>query len=150
MADDRSQGSRGSWRVKTEPVRQGRPAPEEKSTYRWNARGMRPAVAGRPPGSRSIRLFAGVVSFVVCLGAVVWLIWMINPPKPAAGVLIGADYANNLAIPHNALGDKGLKGIERIARAPRRWTLFNPAELQLIRNPRVRPVLETADEWDGL
>jgi hypothetical protein len=150
MADDRSQAGRRSWRGKSEPDRRERPARTERSTYKWADRGKRPAGDARPPDSRSVRLLAGLVSFAVCLGVVVWLIWMINPPRPAGVVLLGADYATNLAIPHNALGYQGLRGIEQLSRAPKRWALFNPAELLLFRNPKSQTVLETADDWDAL
>lgn len=150
MADDRSQAGRRSWRGKPEPDRRERPARTDKSSYQWSKRGMRPIDAGRPPASHSVRILAGLVAFGACLGLVVWLIWMINPPRPAGVVLLGADYATNLAVPHNAPGYEGLKGIEDLSRAPRPWTLFNPARLQLFRNPNGRNLLETADDWDEL
>ena len=145
MADDRSQAGRRSWRGKPEPDRRERQAQTEKSSYKWATRGTRPAAAGRPPGSRRAGCFAGLFSFAACLGIVVWLIWMINPPRPAGVVLLGADYATNLAVPHNALGYQGLTGIEQLSRTPKPWTLFNPARLQLFRNPRSQTTLETAE-----
>ncbi len=100
-------------------------------------------------GLASVRLFGGLVAFALCLGVVVWLIWMLSPPRPAGVVLVGADYAANLAVPHNVLGYQGLKGIEQLVKAPKPWSLFN-YHLQLIPNPRGQTILETADSWDEL
>ena len=138
-----------SWRGKSEPERREPLARTEKSTHRWSDRSTRPG-ADQPSGSRPFGLIAGLVAFAACLGLVIWLIWMINPPRPAGVLLLGADYATNLAVPHNALGYRGLKGIERLSRAPRPWTLFNPARLELIHNPNDRDVLETADDWQAV
>ena len=150
MADDRSQAGRRSWRGKPEPDRRERPKSTEKSSYKWTDRGTRSPAQGRPPGSRSVRVLAVLGGFVACLVGVIVLIQMINPPRPAAVVLLGADYASNLAVPHNALGYRGLEGIEQLSRTPKRWALFNPARLQLIRNPSGQHALETADDWDEL
>jgi hypothetical protein len=149
MADDRSHGAKRSWRGKAEPDRPERPVRTEKSSYKWTDRGTKPGAGGRPTGSHRVRLFAGLAAFTTCLGVVVWLIWMLNSTRPAGVVLLGADYAKNLAVPHNALGYRGLKGIEDLSRAPTRWTLFKPARLELIRDPGGRNVLETADDWAG-
>jgi hypothetical protein len=89
------------------------------------------------------------VGFAACLMLVVWLIWMINPPEPAAVILVGADYATNLAVPHNVMGWEGLKEIERLSQTPQRWSLFNPASLQLIRKDRSK-TLDRAEQWDDL
>ncbi len=150
MADDRSQAGRRSWRGKPEPDRRERQAQTEKSSYKWSMRGTRLAPPGRSPRSRAGRLLIGLFSFAVCLGTVVWLIWMINPPRPAGVVLIGADYAANLAVPHNALGYQGLADIEQLSRTPKPWTLFNPARLVLLRDTSSQGALETADDWDEL
>ena len=149
MADDRSRAGRGSWRGKSEPERRDKPSRIEKSSYNWAKRGAKP-VGGQAAGSRSIRLMAGIGAFLACLGVVVWLIWMINPPRAAGVILIGADYASNLAVPQNVLGQRGLKGIEQLSRAPKPWTLFNPARLELIARPSGHDVLATADDWDQL
>ena len=61
---------------------------------------------------------------------------------------MGADYAGNLAVPHNVLGWKGLQGVEAVSRAPQPWAIFNPAPLQLIlQRPRA---LDLSEQWDGL
>src|SRR5262245_25713730 len=144
MADERSGTSKSkpTWRGKAEPTTVAR---TKTSGYKWTERGSTPAAPARKRlGSRTYRVLGGLAAFAACLGMVIWLILMINPPEPAAVVLVGADYATNLAIPHNVMGWDGLKGIEQLSRTPRRWALFNPAELQLI---RPRRTLERADQW---
>jgi hypothetical protein len=142
MADERSQSSRPTWRGNAKPTPVARP---KKTDYKWTDRGTKPDIAPKRPGSRPFRVLGGLAAFAACLGMVIWLILMINPPEPAALVLVGADYATNLAVPHNALGWEGLKGIEQLSREPRRRVLFNPAELQLI---KPRKILDRADQWD--
>jgi hypothetical protein len=151
MADDRAQGARGSWRGKpAEPQRRERPAPAQKSAYRWKDRGSRPDTAGGRPRSRLVRLFAGLFSFAFCLGLVVWLIWFFGRSRPADVVLLGADYATNFAVPHNALGYRGLKAIEDLCRREKPTAFFSPPELKLIRIPNGQTGLESADDWDAL
>jgi hypothetical protein len=91
----------------------------------------------------------GVTAFVGCLALVIWMIWMLSKPQPAAVVLVGATYATNLAVPHNVLGWNGLAGIEQLSLAPRRLAVFRAPSLQLIRGGREKP-LEGAHEWDDL
>ena len=107
--------------------------------------GRRPRAGVR--GSRSVRVLAVLGGFVACLVGVIVLIQMINPPRPAAVVLLGADYATNLAVPHNVPGYRGLKEIGDLSRAPQPYRVFNPAQLQLLSNPGGRTVLETVDNW---
>jgi hypothetical protein len=147
MADDRSRTSRPSWRgeAETSPLR----PKERERKYKWTERGAGPAVSPQGPKSRSLRLLFGLVGFAGCLILTVWLIWLLNPPQPAAIVLVGANYATNLAVPHNALGWEGLLGIERLSKTPRPWAVFNPASLQLIRSRRSK-VLDRADQWGDL
>ena len=145
MQNERSGTSKSkpTWRGKPDPKPVARP---KTSDYKWTERGSTPAAPARKrPGSRPYLVLGGLAAFAACLGMVIWLILMINPPEPAAVVLVGADYATNLAVPHNVMGREGLKGIEHLSRAPRRRVLFNPAELQLI---RPRRTLERADQWD--
>lgn len=151
MADDRSEGSRPSWRGKGSPDPKSQPTPKRKaSSHLWAARGIHPDAGGRRWVVRRARFFAGLAAFAACLGVVVWLIWMISPPPSAGIVLLGADYATNFAVPNNALGRQGLATIERLSQAPRPWTLFNPGVLQLVRGPKGQTVLETSRDWDEL
>ena len=84
------------------------------------------------PRSRSFKIAGALLGFLGLRGPLVFLIILFQPPKPAAVVLVGADYATNLTVPHNLLGWKGLEAIEAVSRTPRPWTIFNPACLQLI------------------
>ena len=86
-----------------------------------------------------------MLGFLACLVAVVVLIILIWPPAPVGILLVGADYADNLAVPHNILGWKGLEGIAAVARTPRRWAVFSPGSLQLIGTPRV---IDQPERWD--
>jgi hypothetical protein len=146
MAEDRSQASRGTWRGKSEPKPAAR---AKKADHKWTKRGAKPEGTVKGQGSRTFRVSVGLTAFGACLMLLLWLIWMINPPQPAAVILVGADYAANLAVPHNVMGWQGLMGIERLSRTPRRWSLFNPASLQLIRSDRGK-TLDRADQWDEL
>jgi hypothetical protein len=87
------------------------------------------------------------VGFLACLVAAVVLIILIQPPPPAAVVLVGADYAENLLVPHNIPGWQGILGLEKVSKTPPRWSIFTPASLQLIRPPQI---LDQADQWDRL
>ena len=98
-------------------------------------------------GSRFIKIAGVLAGFAACVGLLVFLIFLFQPPKPAAVVLVGADYATNLTVPHNLLGWKGLEGIEAVSRTPRPWTIFNPASLQLIQRPTT---LSQPEQWDAL
>src|SRR5262245_59864492 len=146
MANERSQTPRASWRGATDAKPSAR---AQKSEYKWTERGAKPAARPGKEGSRAVRVAGGLFGFAACLTLVVWLIWMINPPKPAAVILVGADYATNLAVPHNVMGWQGLQGIEQLSKTPQPWSLFNPASLQLIRNERGK-TLDRADQWDEL
>ena len=65
-------------------------------------------------------------------GDLVFLILKISRPEPAAVFLVGANYANNLAVPHNMQGWEGLVGIRQVSEKPPPWAFFYPASLQLI------------------
>jgi len=93
----------------------------------------------------------GIAAFLGCLATVVFLIWMLIPPKPVAVFLVGADYATNLAVPHNVPGWKGLEGIKMVSEAERSWAFFNPAKLELIgeREKALNP-LDYKGDWDAL
>ena len=88
-----------------------------------------------------------MVGFLACLLAIVVLIILIWPPSPVGVVLVGADYADNLMVPHNILGWKGIEGIEAVAKTPRLWALFKPAALHLMRPPQI---LDQPERWDAL
>ena len=99
------------------------------------------------PAPGLFKIAAVLTGFAACVGLMVFLIFLFQPPKPAAVVLVGADYATNLTVPHNVLGWKGLKGIEAVSKTPRPWAIFNPASLQLIQRPTT---LGQPEQWDAL
>jgi hypothetical protein len=90
-----------------------------------------------------------VLGFLACLVAVVVLIILIWPPDPVGILLVGADYADNLAVPHNVLGWKGSEGIAALAKAPRRRAVFSPAALRLVWD-RPPEVIDHRERWDAV
>ena len=99
------------------------------------------------PRSRSFKVAGALLGFLACLAALVVLIILIWPPSSVALVLVGADYADNLMIPHNILGWKGIEAIDALARTPPPWALFQPA--------RFKPIgmihkIDRPDDWDKL
>ncbi len=136
MPDDRSEAGRPSWRGKPEPdLENGRHRSREVVLHMEPPGAFSSVPAVVAGVVRRARLFAGLVAFAACLGVVVWLIWMINPPRPAGVVLLGADYATNLAVPHNALGYQGLKGIEKLSRTPRALDPVQPRQAPALPQP---------------
>ena len=143
MADDRLPSSKPSWKRKSTEAK--RPDP---SAHEWSKRTLKPVGEARIPRSRNLKIFGALLGLFTCLASIVLLIFLLQPPKPAAVVLVGADYAGNLAVPHNVLGWKGLQGVEAVSRVPQPWAIFNPAPLQLIlKGPRA---LDLSEQWDGL
>src|SRR5262245_50142909 len=98
MQDERTEPARPSWRRKVSPSPAPRP---EQSGHEWTKRRLRPAEEVKLPGSASFKVAGAVVGFLACLVALVVLIILIQPPQPAAIVLVGADYADNLMVSHN-------------------------------------------------
>src|SRR5580704_16050499 len=124
MADDRSQSSRPSWRRKTEPE----PRPK-KPGHRWTERRSPQDGGMKAPPSRMFQVAGGTAAFLGCLATLVFLILKISPPEPAAVFLVGANYATNLAVPHNVPGWEGLVGIRQVSEKPPPWSFFYPAAL---------------------
>jgi serine/threonine-protein kinase len=69
---------------------------------------------------------------MVGLGAALWLAWwFLSPPKTTHLVLVGAGYEDNLAVPHNVYGMKGLDDLAELARSDRALHVkHEPVELQ--------------------
>jgi hypothetical protein len=59
--------------------------------------------------------------FLLLVGAVAALIWMLNPPKPACLVVVGSGYEDNLALPHNFYGWNGARDLVK-------WCQSNPGD----------------------
>ena len=141
MHDERSEPARASWRRNAAPP----PPRREPEKPEWSRRRLKPVEGARGPRFGSFKIVAAVLGFLACLVAVVVLIILIWPPDPVGILLVGADYADNLAVPHNVLGWKGLEGIAAVARTPRRRALFRPGSLQLIGTPQV---IDQPERWD--
>ena len=79
----------------------------------WKAeRGGRPG----PRLSRGVKLaFVLALFLLVAGGAVAVYLWL-RPPDPFRLVLVGAGYEQNLAVPPNVLGRRGLDGLEQWAK----------------------------------
>ena len=144
MADDRNEPIKPSWRRAAKPK-----ARLEKSSHEWSKTRLRPV--GREKRSRAWAFKAAAAAglFVGMIGLVVWLIVMLSPPASVAIVLVGADYAANLAVPHNAAGMKGLDGLDKLLRTPRRMSWFRGAALKAVGSPSTRRIEIKAD-WDDL
>ena len=141
MHDEHTEPSRASWRRNVAPS----PRREPEKKPEWSKRRLKPVGEARGPRFGGFKIVGAVLGFLACLVAVVVLIILIWPPAPVGILLVGADYADNLAVPHNILGWKGLEGIAAVARTPRRWADFSPGSLQLIRTPQV---IEQPERWD--
>ncbi len=97
-----------------------------------------PKSAAKPSKNRS-RLFIALGALVVVLGGFIALIVMPKPPRSAALVLIGSGYEENLAIPHNVYGWKGLldmaQGAEKTSLLSR-LSWVKPDKLRLLFGPQ--------------
>jgi len=142
MPDERTEPSRPSWRRKAGPAPRA-----ERPRHKWTEQSPKPAGEVKLPSSGIFKVAGAVVGFLACLLAIVVLVILIWPPSPVGVVLVGADYADNLMVPHNILGWKGIEGIEAVAKTPRLWALFKPAALHLIRPPQI---LDQPERWDAL
>ena len=144
MQEERTEPSRPSWRRKAAAA--PRPQPKGRE-WKWTERRARPAGEVKLPRSGSFKVAGALLGFLACLAALVVLIILIWPPSSVALVLVGADYADNLMIPHNILGWKGIEAIDALARTPPPWALFKPA--------RFKPIgmihkIDQPDDWDKL
>ncbi len=142
MPDDGTKRSRPSWKRTLDPA----PKPAE-PTHEWSTLKVKRSGAAERPWSGSVKVACAVVGSLACLAVIVALIMLLMPPESTAVVLVGADYADNLLVPHNALGWEGLAGIEKISKTRPRLSLFPAAALPLI---RTKLILDQADKWDAL
>lgn len=141
MSGDASRKPKRSWRDTSAP------APSAKGPdYKWKDR-RAPESKPKPAPSKSWRVVKATVACLAAVGVIVWLIIMLGPSRPAAVVLVEADYATNLRVPHNVYGVAGAKGLERQARQPKSIAIFPSPLLRLAGNS---PALERPDQWDTL
>src|SRR5262249_36929005 len=106
MPSDRSRPPSRAWR------RDGSARDRQQAAQpRWRRDKEAPAA---PVVTLSRRKKLAIVGAATALlvGVLIWVVWWLFPPKPAALVLVGAGYETNLAVPHNAEGWKGLKDLE--------------------------------------
>jgi hypothetical protein len=90
-------------------------APPEKVARQWQkGAAEKPAGPSWWRGRTAKRLYAvGGLGAVAAL--IVLVILLLNPPRPMRLVLIGAHYEDNLAVPHNVPGWRGVKALEEWA-----------------------------------
>ena len=96
--------------------------------------------------SQSTRVIIAAASCAVAVGLIVWLVLLLRPVRPACLLLVRADYATNLAVPHNVFGAEGVRGLEELAPPPKGWGLFGAQHLRPIDN-KTRE-LNKSEEWD--
>src|SRR5215510_12048303 len=79
--------------------------PKERKSEAQRAWRREPTPTKTRPGlSRRAKLATVGLLILGLVGLTIWWIWFIRPVKPVYVVLIGTDYYDNLAIPHNAYG----------------------------------------------
>jgi hypothetical protein len=78
---------------------------------RWRRGGDSPTTGPVTRRSLAVRAALTVAAAAALVVAFVWVVLWLRPLRPAALVLAGAGYQENLAIPHNAYGLNGLKAL---------------------------------------
>lgn len=149
MADEPKDSPKPSWkRKKAASAAPAAPKRVEASRHEWTKKRDKPADELTRPRSRALRVMLVGGAFAACILGLVLLILMIQPPRPAAVVYVGADYATNLAVPHNVAGRQGIEKIRALSNIERKFTLFNSPWLRpLLKAPRI---LDRKDEWSKL
>src|SRR5438105_4348155 len=119
MAHQRSGISRHFWRLGARSY--ARPGVAgRKSTDQH----PRPASGIKRSTSRIYKVVGASVAFLGGLALVIWLILILFRSQPVTVILVGADYATNLGVPHNVLGWNSLGELERVLKTPRPPTLL--------------------------
>ena len=145
MADETSETPKPSWRDKS--GERSKPSPPSSSNYEWMKLRIRRETERKRPVAWLLRIAAALTGFIGLAVLAVILILRFQPGPPAALVLVGADYATNLAVPQNVAGVEGLRAIEELT-APRKFTsLIRPAPLRLLKK---QLPLERAGDWKAL
>ncbi len=143
MADDRLPSSKQSWkgRAKEAPRQEG-------PTHKWSERGLRPVPERKADRTFNFRVAGAIAGAVACLIFLIVLVWMLQPPPAAAVVLAGAAYVDNLAVPPNVLGWKGLEGIQEVSTTAPPWAFLPRASLHLLKGG-IQPI-DYREDWDTL
>jgi hypothetical protein len=76
----------------------------------WQQGGAQAATT-KKPWSKKAKLGFSLGALAVVLGGIGFLLWLLQPIKPACLILIGSDYAEDLAVPPNVYGWKGLQDL---------------------------------------
>lgn len=146
MTDDASKTPRRSWRNPAQPA--ARPA--RGVDHAWKKRGdpaSAPRVARAP--SKNARIVRNLLSLVGTLLVIGWVISWYLPSRPACLVLIGADYAQNLRVPHNVHGVSALRGLEELTRRTAGLGWFNPPPLRLVADKGAGSfAIDRASDWE--
>jgi len=80
----------------------------------WQHQGV-PASGPRKPWSKGSKLALAFTLLSVACGLAYLFVTFIQPPRPATLVLLGSSYDDNLALPHNAYGWRGLQELNKLA-----------------------------------
>jgi len=108
MPNDRPASKKTSWK-------QDNGATARKPVRGWQQdREVRTAHPVRP--RRPVKLLWAALALLVCCGSIIGLIILLSPPKPARLVLVGASYADNLSVPHNAYGLRSFNDFIELSR----------------------------------
>jgi hypothetical protein len=101
----------------------------------------------RPRGwrGRSLRVALLGLAFALCLGLLVWVFLWLWPARQVAVVLVGASYAENLAVPPNVYGWQGLNDLAAAAGQP---AADGTPGLGLLRARGGPRQLRVGDAWD--
>lgn len=147
MSAEQPRASKPTWRDRS----RGPSRPEE-SRHEWNRRARGESDGASLRRRVSPWIVVGVSAVVTVAALIILIYWTLGPVDSADVVLIGADYATNLEVPHNVYGVEGLKGIEALSTAPTRRPIFPSSSLRLVRDGQGagRMPLERADEWENL
>lgn len=147
MADERSETPKPSWRDKAGSAPRPEPAANAGASHEWTRRRAGIGERMRMPGAWGLRVTAALVAFLAFAGGAIAVIRWIQPPPPAALVLVGADYATNLAVPPNVAGIEGLRGLEALTGRSGPTSFFEPPPVRLLGK---RVTLERAEDWNIL
>jgi hypothetical protein len=93
--------------------------------------------------SKKTKFFLALPLFLAMVALLLWVATLLNPPSQAYLILVGADGAENLGVPHNLYGWKGLQDLHAFAQGQWQflWNdkqLFHVSDLKsLTHNPKV-------------
>jgi hypothetical protein len=131
--------------INTPSWRSGRaapPPPTPRPAWRTGA-----APTDAPTRSRwAARVVAVLILFLIGCAALIWISFWLAPSRPARLLLVGAGYEENLAIPHNVPGRRGLEQLARLAQGSSPWSILFPGAGQL-RLPQGPIELRKGTDW---